>query len=52
MPGYTGFVPGVKTGNLIGKTYTEHTRDMLTKEKLDDRSNVFATTGYVYLMFY
>jgi hypothetical protein len=35
----------MKTGNLIGKTYTEQTREMLTKEKIDDKLNVFASTG-------
>ena len=35
IPGYKGFVPGIKNGTLIGKRYTESTRQSLTRENLD-----------------
>lgn len=46
IPGYKGYVPEIQTGSLIGKRYTEQTRDALTKLKLDDKSQTLASTGY------
>jgi hypothetical protein len=45
IPGYQGFVPGLQNSSIIGKTYTETTREALRKEKLDDRRQFFSSTG-------
>jgi hypothetical protein len=45
IPGYKGYVPEIKTGSCVGKRYTEMTRDVMTKIKLDDKTQTLATTG-------
>eukprot|EP00347_Sterkiella_histriomuscorum_P018138 403346645 len=46
IPGYKGFVPGMKNGTLIGKRYTESTRQSLTRENLDLKPQLFSSTGF------
>jgi len=45
IPGYKGFVPGVKSSSLYGKSFTEQTRDVL-KPDLLDMPGTIASTGY------
>jgi hypothetical protein len=47
IPGYKGHIPGMKIGDLFGKRFTEHSRDALTQEKLDNNTSVLSTTGYL-----
>ena len=46
IPGYKGFVPGVKSNNVYAKTSTEASRNVLNKT-LDEKigSNSFINTG-------
>jgi hypothetical protein len=46
IPGYKGHIPGMKIGDHFGKRFTEHSRDALTQEKLDNNTSVLSTTGY------
>jgi hypothetical protein len=46
IPGYKGFIPGDSNGSLIGARYTEITRKSLTKENMDDKEQMFSSTGY------
>ena len=45
IPGYKGFVPGMKNQTLFGKSFTEQTRDILRSEYLDDTPNLYQSTG-------
>jgi hypothetical protein len=45
VPGYKGFVPGVRSSSLYGKSYTEQSRDVMKSENLD-KPGVLATTGF------
>ena len=45
LPGYKGFVPGVKSDGLYGKSVAEQSRDVLTVKKLDSCTSPIATTG-------
>lgn len=46
VPGYKGFVPGMKNNNHVGKRYTEQTRDVMRPDVIDNKKRVLATTGF------
>ena len=47
IPGYKGYIPGDKPENdNLGLTFTNLTRRAFTKERLDDKVNAFASTGF------
>ena len=46
IPGYKGYIPAVKAEAFVGKRYSEMTRDVLTKEKIDDKEQILSSTGY------
>lgn len=45
IPGYQGFVPGMKNGTLMHKRYTECAREALTVDNIDNKDNKLASTG-------
>ena len=45
MPKYAGFIPGVKGESLMGKTNTELSRQAFRKDILDNKVNMYSSTG-------
>ena len=45
IPGYQGYIPSVKAEGFHGKRYSEHTKDVLTKDNVDERNFFLASTG-------
>jgi len=37
VPGYQGYVPNLKANQLLGKRYTEQTRDVLARDRMDNK---------------
>lgn len=50
IPGYKGFVPGIKEDQGIGKNWVESSRGAFNKSKLDDKPYVYSTTGYLFMI--
>eukprot|EP00349_Pseudokeronopsis_sp_Brazil_P001834 CAMPEP_0202956802 /NCGR_PEP_ID=MMETSP1396-20130829/1303_1 /ASSEMBLY_ACC=CAM_ASM_000872 /TAXON_ID= /ORGANISM="Pseudokeronopsis sp., Strain Brazil" /LENGTH=74 /DNA_ID=CAMNT_0049673993 /DNA_START=96 /DNA_END=320 /DNA_ORIENTATION=+ len=46
IPGYKGYIPGVKAEPAVGKRFSEQSREVLTKQGLDDKEAVLASTGF------
>ena len=51
MPKYAGFMPGVKGENMFGKTNTELSRQSFRKDCLDNKPNLFSSTGYLLILY-
>ena len=45
VPGYKGFVPGVRSGSMFGKSFTEESRAVMKPEILD-KPGKLASTGF------
>lgn len=45
VPGYKGFVPGIRSSSLYGKSFTEQTRDVMKPDRLDQPGKL-ASTGF------
>ena len=45
IPGYKGYVPGLKVEQNVGKRFAEQSREVLTKTNMDDREALLASTG-------
>ena len=50
IPGYKGFIPGMKNQTLFGKSFTEQSRDILRRELMDDTVNMYQSTGYNFIL--
>jgi len=46
VPGYGGFVPGLKSENEFGKSYSRITRENFGKDTLGDNKNRLSSTGF------
>ena len=46
LPGYQGFVPNIRANSLLGKRFTEQTRDVLNHKHMDDKHQMFSSTGF------
>ena len=46
LPGYQGFVPGIRANSLGGKRFTEQTRDVLNQNHLEKQKQMFSSTGF------
>lgn len=46
LPGYQGFVPGVRANSLLGKRFTEQTRDVFNAKHLESKKQEFSSTGF------
>lgn len=46
LPGYKGFVPGVRANSLLGKRFTEQSRDVLNPKHLEGKQQMFSSTGF------
>ena len=47
IPGYKGYVPGQQPeSDQLGETFTQMSRRSFTKQRLDLKPNLFASTGY------
>lgn len=46
VPGYKGFMPGVASNNIFGKTMTETSRRSFDKLNLDDKVALYSSTGF------
>lgn len=46
IPKYAGYVPAIKANSLMQKRITEQSRDVLTKDFLDDPVQTMSATGF------
>ena len=46
IPKYGGYVPTKIPNNELGKTYTKISRRCFLKDKIDNKPNFYATTGF------
>jgi len=46
IPKYAGYVPAIKANSLMQKRFAEQSRDVLTREFLDDNIQMMASTGF------
>ena len=46
VPGYAGYLPGVKPNNIFSKTYAKVSRKSLNRENVEKGPSVFASTGF------
>lgn len=46
VPGYQGYVPNLKANQLLQKRYTEQSRDVLARNRIDEKSQTMASTGF------
>jgi len=46
LPGYQGYRPKIAADSLLQKRFTEQSRDVFQKERLDDGENKMASTGF------
>lgn len=45
IPGYAGYRPKIKADSCLQKTFTEQSRDVYKKERLDDNVQYISSTG-------
>ena len=46
MPGYTGFIPGLKADDKFGKTFTNLSKDCFEKKNLGKNIYKLSSTGF------
>ena len=46
LPGYQGYRPKIAADSLLQKRFTEQSRDVFQKQRLDDTDNKMAPTGF------
>ncbi len=46
IPKYQGYIPGSAANNELGRCFTKVTRRCFDAEKLDNKPNLFASTGF------
>jgi hypothetical protein len=51
IPGYQGFVPGFRSENTFGKTFTQITKNRFQDKNLRSNTTGLSTTGYNFAKF-
>jgi len=46
IPKYAGYVPQIRANSLMQKRITEQSRDVLTKDNIDEQEQTMASTGF------